>query len=116
MPARARRGKLLAARGEEWFWHTLALALGGRTVAEWKGVMTLDEFAAWVEYFRLQPFDDLHRYHRPAALVSSAWGGKLEERLDWLTHPLRPPAGYSQADLTTMKALGFKPPAHKRKD
>jgi hypothetical protein len=32
----------------------------------------------------LFPFDDEHRYHRPAALIASAWGGKFKEQLEFL--------------------------------
>ena len=102
------RKKDLSARSEAWFWHVLALALGGRTVAEWQGVMTPDEFGDWIEFYRMQPFDDFHRFHRPAALIATSMGGgEIQPRLDWL----QPPASnqYSSADLNTLKAFGFKP-------
>lgn len=70
--------------------------------------MTQPEFIAWVEYFRLYPFDDLHRFHRPAALVAqSLGGGEIHTRLDWL-HPDPRNAQLGDADLTTLRALGFK--------
>ncbi len=70
--------------------------------------MTQSEFLDWVEFYRLYPFDDLHRYHRPAALIShSMVGGEIEQKLNWL----QPPAvndGLLDADLATMKAFGFR--------
>ena len=72
--------------------------------------MSRDEFLAWVEFYKLYPFDDFHRYHRPAALVAAAsGGGSVLERLEWLQPEPRIP-GYSDADLNTLKAFGFKPP------
>jgi hypothetical protein len=41
-------------------------------VREWKRTISKREYIEWVEYFRQQPFDDFHRFHRPAALVASA--------------------------------------------
>lgn len=47
--------------------------------------MTDDELAVWREFYRLYPFDDLHRYHRPAALVSASMsGGGYEEKIEFL--------------------------------
>jgi hypothetical protein len=85
----------------------IALALGGRTVAEWKQAMSEAEFLSWVEFYRLQPFDDFHRFHRPAALVSaSLGGGDVQARLDWLA-PDRGTEGLTDADINTLKAFGF---------
>ena len=73
--------------------------------------MTQAEFNNWVAFYRDQPFDDLHRYHRPAALVSvSMGGGDVKERLEWL-QPEPVPDGLNQADLVTIKAFGFTPNA-----
>ena len=91
----------------------LALALGGRTVAEWQAAMSTAEFAAWAEFYRRHPFCDLHRYHRPAALVSvSLAGGDIADRLDWLA-PQPPPPGMTAADLRTLRAFGLTPPEGK---
>lgn len=69
--------------------------------------MSEAEFSAWVQFYRLYPFDDFHRFHRPAALVSVALGGgEVQERLDWL-QPDRGTEGMSDADMATMRALGF---------
>lgn len=78
--------------------------------------MSRQEFQAWREYHRLFPFDDLHRYHRPAALVSHAAAGGggadvLNQRLAWLQpDPSEGDGTYTEADLATFAAFGMKPP------
>lgn len=75
--------------------------------------MTLPEFNDWIEFYKLNPFDDRHRYYRPAALIAQKMaGGDITDLLDYLDPPLVP-EGFSQADLNTFKALGAKPPARK---
>jgi len=75
--------------------------------------MTRREFESWAEFYRLFPFDDRHRFHRPAALIALRAGGgdgeKLRSLLGWLSPD---PIGdeYSEADLNTFRAFGFKPP------
>lgn len=92
-------------------WHTLALALGGRTVTEWQQTMSEAEFRRWVAYYVDSPYDDRHRYYRPAALISqSLGGGDVQARLDWL-QPDPVPEGVNEADLATMRALGVRAPA-----
>lgn len=92
-------------------WHVLALALGGRTIAEWKAAMSEDEFDAWAEYYRRWPFDDYHRFHRPAALVAQIAGGMKDTDglLQWLqpddTPQKRP---RSQADEAIWRGAGWK--------
>jgi hypothetical protein len=67
--------------------------------------MTMNEFETWMTFSQLYPFDDLHRYHRPAALVASRLaGGDLSACLDWL-QPDR--SELTDADMATMRALGF---------
>lgn len=63
----------------------------------------IDGFRA---FFELYPFDDLHRYHRPAALIASAFGGKYEDRLGFLAPSPEDPT-LSEADRNVAKALGF---------
>jgi hypothetical protein len=93
---------------EEWFWHTLALALGGRTVAELKASMTLPEFERWRSYYRARPFDDMARYHKPAALLATiAAGGKkpVDYWLDFMVPPV-----VSDVDASIYRAFGLKVP------
>lgn len=91
----------------------LALALGGRSVEQWQETIGEDEFASWTAFFELFPFDDFHRFHRPAALIAQAMaGGSMQDRLAILApeasvDPL--PAGMTHADAATMRAFGFKP-------
>lgn len=72
--------------------------------------MTQREFGQWIDFYRRHPFDDMHRYHRPAAMVARSIGGAdINQLLDWLQPPFQ--AGeYSEADMNTMRAFGFKPP------
>ena len=82
--------------------------------------MTLPEFLAWREFFRLYPFDDLHRYHRPAALVAGLLTGgndplnmRVTSHLDWLQDE-PPPIGYSEVDMSIFRAFGVRPPKRKK--
>lgn len=75
---------------------------------EWKASLTPDEFADWVEFYKLYPFDDFHRFHRPAALVAQSMrGGDVKPLLQWLA-PEPIPEGLSAADMNTLKAFGIK--------
>lgn len=79
--------------------------------------MTQREFLDWQRFYNSHPFDDAHRFHRPAALVAGSMGGgeadAMRARLDWLRNESAPEAandeipreGYSAADIATMKAL-----------
>ncbi len=76
--------------------------------------MTQPEFLGWVEMYRLFPFCDRHRFHRPAALISVSLSGEhddinaaLESRLGWLEPDSRT-AHLSSADANTLKAFGIK--------
>jgi hypothetical protein len=72
--------------------------------------MPRPEFLSWQTFYQLFPFDDLHRYHRPAALIAgSLGGGDLNARLNWL-QPDPVAADWDEADLRTIAAFGFKPP------
>ena len=77
-------------------------------MGELQSTLTRREFESWREYYRMYPFDDLHRYHRPAALVArSMGGGDVRELIDWL----QPPAGevdLSDADIVTLRAFGIR--------
>lgn len=72
--------------------------------------MTEAEFRSWGEYYKMSPFDDLHRFYRPAALVArSMSGGEVSDLLEWL-QPRPDVKDWTQADINTFKALGIKPP------
>lgn len=72
--------------------------------------MPVRDFHEMREFYRLFPFDDFHRFHRPAALVANAMSGaKTEELLRWL-QPDPSEEGWAEADLNTFAAFGVKPP------
>lgn len=52
----------------------LALALH-KTLGELAELLTEEEIDYWREFYRQHPFDDHHRYHRPAAYVASRHAG-----------------------------------------
>jgi hypothetical protein len=74
--------------------------------------MTHAEFMRWMDFYALRPFDDMHRYYRPAALVSSSFSGgkQVQERLDWLLDNaqafVRPE--HTAADRQLFAAMGIK--------
>lgn len=72
--------------------------------------MTNPEFMTWMEFYKLHPFDDLHRFHRPASLIanSASPGRPIADLQDWLESPAR--GNYSEADMATLRAFGVKPP------
>lgn len=71
------------------------------------------EFEAWRQFYRDHPFDDLHRYHRPAALIASHGTRNRQQSIDdalkWLC-PDPVADGLADADLKTLAAFGLKPP------
>lgn len=72
--------------------------------------MTQSEFESWINFYNMQPFDDLHRYHRPAALIARSFSGAdISNLLEWL-QPQVEDTQYSEADLNTFKAFGMKRP------
>ncbi len=99
---------------ELWFWHVLALALG-KTVGELQRDMTRKEFESWKDFYALRPFDDLHRYHRPAAVVAHSMGGgkDIGRTIDMLVNERKAiealeanlASEFSEADKATIKAL-----------
>lgn len=72
--------------------------------------MTAVEFARWQEFYQRWPFDDFHRFHRPAALVAGAFGGNseasLRARLEWLQPTARVLA--NDADAALYAAAGIR--------
>jgi hypothetical protein len=92
----------------------LALALGGCTIAELQERMSQRELQAWREFYRLYPFDDRHRFHRPAAALARAIGGQgitTASIIEWLQPDPRN-VDLTSADLATLQAFGFKAKAH----
>lgn len=68
------------------------------------------EFEDWREFYRLFPFDDFHRFYRPAAMTAGAMGGAdPKDLLRWL-QPDPAEDGWDEADLNTFAAFGMKPP------
>lgn len=62
----------------------MALRLGA-TVAELQGRMSYLEFLRWQQFYLEQPFDDIHLYLRPAALIAcSMTGADFSETMDHL--------------------------------
>jgi hypothetical protein len=80
-------------------------------VSELKAVMSMAEFRRWAAYYRAYPFDDLHRYHRPAALVASSVRrtSDIQPLIDWL-QPDPAMSGFSSVDASVMRAFGVRPP------
>lgn len=71
--------------------------------------MTAEELESWREFYIRWPFDDLHRFHRPAALVSvSMAGGDFNERLAVLQPPIHSPdETFTSVDRQVFGALGL---------
>lgn len=74
--------------------------------------MGLDEVLAWQEFARQFPFDDLHRFHRPAAFIGTQ-NAAPEKRnaaviasLDWL-QPEPTLQGLPDADTAIIRLMGF---------
>jgi hypothetical protein len=66
--------------------------------------MSRREFEAWVAFYRMEPFDDMHRFHRPAALVAHSMGGaEVSDLLHWL----QPRDELDDIDRRTMRAFGL---------
>jgi hypothetical protein len=64
---------------------------------------------AWIEYYKLYPFDDFTRYHKPASLIASGLGIETKVALDWL-QPEVYDGDFTEADINTLKAFGMNPP------
>lgn len=63
------------------------------------------EFDRWRHFYMQHPFDDLHRFQRPAALIAAACGGDLKLSLDFLTRPIK--TAEEDVDEVTLKAFGL---------
>lgn len=59
-------------------------------------------------FYSQQPFDDFHRYHRPAALIAtSIAGGEIQTRLDWLQFQPsnKDTEGFSEVDMSILRVF-----------
>lgn len=78
--------------------------------------MPSNEFEAWREFYQLYPFDDFHRYHRPAALLfgreSKDANTSVNNALKWL-QPDPVIADVVDSDLVTLAAFGLKLPGQR---
>ena len=75
--------------------------------------MSHAEFQRWFDFYKKNPFDDMHRYHRPAAMIArSMAGGEIAPMLEWLQpdYSVKQDSEYSEEDLQTFKALGLEKP------
>ena len=78
-------------------------------MAELKRRMGAGEFERWRQYYRDMPFDDEHRYYKPATMITAIAGktGKTAEHYMGYLRPLR--QEYTDADMSVFKAFGIKP-------
>lgn len=94
MGCRARRQSFGRSRKKitavDEFWCELAMAIGGKTIAELQASINPKEMAVWYAYKKKYgPMNDVRRFDRPAALVASmisaANGGKakMNEFMPW---------------------------------
>ena len=67
-------------------------------------MLTPEELASWRQFYTRWPFDDFHRYHRPAALVCASMSGEIEAALDWLQPPT---VQHTSADRDLFRAAGI---------
>lgn len=76
--------------------------------------MSEQEFRRWVRFYRQQPFDDLHRYYRPAVLQAASFGGgDMGVMMDFLLGKTAEKESEPEnADLSVLKAFGAQPPKH----
>jgi hypothetical protein len=73
--------------------------------------MTQAEFHNWVDFYRAFPFDDLHRFHRPAALIAATGAKDTQAAYESSINFLQPDPrneGLSDADMNTMRAFGYR--------
>jgi hypothetical protein len=66
--------------------------------------MSASEFSAWKAFFLMYPFDDAHRFHRPAAAVAASFGGKYDDLIEFLS-PEPVPPGMNQHDARTLRSM-----------
>lgn len=82
-------------------------------MAELQSRMSEQEFRRWMRFYRQQPFDDVHRYYRPAALKAvSLGGGDFSEMMDFLLNKESEKDETDDVDLSVLRAFGIVPPTH----
>ena len=75
--------------------------------------MAKTEFDSWARFYADYPFDDRHRYHRPAALIAKMHTkADMSELLEFL-QPSKARKDLASSDLNTLKAFGLNTPARK---
>lgn len=76
--------------------------------------MSEQEFRRWMQFYRQQPFDDIHRYYRPAVLQASAFGGgDADAMMDFLVNRTDGrQEDVPDADLSVFEAFGAVVPGH----
>lgn len=63
-------------------WCDLALALGGRSITEWKAAMSLDEFHTWLQYRAKWGISTIRAIELGAAVTAhTVGGGKFKDYL-----------------------------------
>lgn len=75
--------------------------------------MSLREFNSWISFYRLFPFDDAHRFYRPAALIAKSNGTKssIRDLMEFLQPQTMGIAGLTVDQQEKAKGLmnmGFK--------
>jgi hypothetical protein len=74
--ARGERGECLSPKtlaAEDELWHDLALALGGRSVAEWQDAISEEERSAWLTYIEKNgPINPLYRLNAHFAQLTAS--------------------------------------------
>jgi len=72
--------------------------------------MPYSEYENWRAFYVMYPFDDRHRYYRPAALIASVNAmqpnSALKAALDWL-QPNPATMHLNETDKRTLAALGL---------
>lgn len=72
--------------------------------------MSREEFERWWHHYQDQPFDDLHRYQRPAAWLAMSMNGvEPRDSLKWLSGKRLSEAS-NDSDTTTLAAFGLVRP------
>lgn len=71
--------------------------------------MPRKDYEAFRQFYQLFPFDDHHRFHKPAAVIAASMGMKMEDSMRVLDPPPNE-SGWSQAELNSFRSGGVTPP------